>query len=1770
MPEIKNTFIQSKMNKDMDGRIIPNGQYRDGQNVQISRSEGDDVGALETVLGNGLLTTFGLTDPNITCIGKLFDDSRDTIYVFLTNYTDSSATQLSNSTTNIAGVKSYIASYNLSTGTPTILVEGNFLNFSKTHLILGVNIIEDLLFWTDNRNQPRKINVTSPAGYYYNEDQISVAKYYPYEAPLLLDIPQGLFPSPDNPFYESSMRDVSSKYLPIHTNAKVLQIDTINNEIFVEGCKWNIKPQTPSGNQFDGNLVTKTGGKGTLTEKSGVTVTTCDVFQATDRTKLRFTGGFTTLDTMSIGDILNFQFLNPEYDSAWGGDSQYLKERFVRFSYRLKFDDGEYSLSAPFTQIAFVPEQDGYFIGDKVVTSTEEGNAIAQTLIGQESEAFDTTIVKFMENKITDININLMAPTKGNAASRYLWSEVNDKLKVVAIDILYKEADSNKITILDTVELGGFNGNQTSILSYNYQSRKPWKTLSPAQTTRVQDVVPVRALAQESAGNRIMYGNFIDKHTSPISLNYTLQIGDKPQIPSYQNSQLRNDETQYVRKEYQNHTLKQNRSYQVGIVLADRYGRQSNVILSSVLVDSISAEKKGSTIYHSFKNVEDQIINDRYEFAGEADTWPGDMLRITFENIIPTAKLNNGYPGVYSVNDNTLSDVLINYTQSDSLPTCATNSFVTLLGPTSLSGSQPSATMYFKVDSNGIIYDIRISNSTSDWENGMSFEADWTNAGAGCASLLGKVIKGVVETPLDNPLGWYSYKAVIKQTEQEYYNVYLPTALAGYPADQNPDNLTPQTITVQTNTTPGPPPNENQQVNENEATYGKTPHLVYPVGEDESTSHLVLFSDNINKIPKDLQEVGPMQEEFRSSAILFPRVNTFLLKDLIGDYSYSSSQYLPPTKGDRVISISNMTRLGLGEIITNPEEPVIPNLFYKGETDPFIARLSTEKKLGISKNFPNVVGNEFDPPNASAGFVPSTISVVKDTKYAFGPTLTVCETKPVESLLDIFWESSTSGLISTLNNNILNSDNTIPIGISNPDITWSEKDDYGTIISADFQALGFGQTPLGASVTITLDSVISLGNTNRTSSFLLNSLGNGKYNISIAPYSGANSNFICSGNSLENIFTFNFTVTSTNTSNVITIQSQGEVFNRAPNERQFWRRDVLKDAICSRAYQYSLSETAGGGTYDEQNDLIINSSLMALKAEQGSQKMGLKLYSEFQAEQPIGGENSQPFRLFPYTSETEFINGEINYGRILSPPIKWTTSAVGRPNIPTKFSSNVEWQGQYNFFSTWPVGGYIDNYESGYTLQLTSNAVADGSLQVAYYSPTPSNLLDSRKGVTNYGHKLWTNQDPIQIAQFDSILSICGCDLENNMDNVDDPIKVAGSFDYFWNKTSSGNPFDGKFVAANGTWESVQDPPSPEIPFPGPGEGLEIVFDIVRMYQVSMMIPYPEMTLTELAQATNESGFLNDDYERLNVQSAQEIIFGGPQDSFGGSSFTFPLTPAQFTTNGDISTKEAFSRFQNTIIEDLPTGPIYWDFDPSGTQLNPSLGGEALVGQKYNKYLDPNPPTSQLSGGYPHHYWPDINQRLQNDPKYSDFRASGNLADAPSWMKLQNGANTFYQWSEEFCKNFKEINLSETFPGSGNTETNFLHYWSPAGNQISANAAGYKYYINGLGSLNGVDGLGPSRPNNNCRFWVDQPTGQPTNAPLHAYIHAGNPSIASASVIQALNTVGNGMPGGRYVVTIRARDKNGSSTAGQYEWDVPITLPWWKTRANKTWSCTPD
>jgi len=52
MPEIKHTFQAGKMNKDLDERLVPQGEYRDALNIEVRTSDGNDIGAAQNLYGN--------------------------------------------------------------------------------------------------------------------------------------------------------------------------------------------------------------------------------------------------------------------------------------------------------------------------------------------------------------------------------------------------------------------------------------------------------------------------------------------------------------------------------------------------------------------------------------------------------------------------------------------------------------------------------------------------------------------------------------------------------------------------------------------------------------------------------------------------------------------------------------------------------------------------------------------------------------------------------------------------------------------------------------------------------------------------------------------------------------------------------------------------------------------------------------------------------------------------------------------------------------------------------------------------------------------------------------------------------------------------------------------------------------------------------------------------------------------------------------------------------------------------------------------------------------------------------------------------------------------------------------------------------------------------------------------------------------------------------------------------------------------------------------
>ena len=83
MPEIKHVFNQGKMNKDLDERLVENGQYRDAMNIQVSTSEGSDVGTVQNLLGNVNLFANNQIAPNSKCVGAVADESNNRFYWFV-------------------------------------------------------------------------------------------------------------------------------------------------------------------------------------------------------------------------------------------------------------------------------------------------------------------------------------------------------------------------------------------------------------------------------------------------------------------------------------------------------------------------------------------------------------------------------------------------------------------------------------------------------------------------------------------------------------------------------------------------------------------------------------------------------------------------------------------------------------------------------------------------------------------------------------------------------------------------------------------------------------------------------------------------------------------------------------------------------------------------------------------------------------------------------------------------------------------------------------------------------------------------------------------------------------------------------------------------------------------------------------------------------------------------------------------------------------------------------------------------------------------------------------------------------------------------------------------------------------------------------------------------------------------------------------------------------------------------------------------------------
>ena len=174
MASSKRNFIAGRMNKSVDERLVPNSEYVDAMNVRLGSTEDSDIGSVENSKGNSLLTDVILgvyvsisypLSSNAVCLGAFEDGANETIYWFIHD---------KNATDTATGRADLIVSFNARTNstTPHVISFKNAndstnttLNFNERYLINNIDKVGDLLFFTDNYNPPRRINVNKDYPY---------------------------------------------------------------------------------------------------------------------------------------------------------------------------------------------------------------------------------------------------------------------------------------------------------------------------------------------------------------------------------------------------------------------------------------------------------------------------------------------------------------------------------------------------------------------------------------------------------------------------------------------------------------------------------------------------------------------------------------------------------------------------------------------------------------------------------------------------------------------------------------------------------------------------------------------------------------------------------------------------------------------------------------------------------------------------------------------------------------------------------------------------------------------------------------------------------------------------------------------------------------------------------------------------------------------------------------------------------------------------------------------------------------------------------------------------------------------------------------------------------------------------------------------------------------------------------------------------------------------------------------------------------------------
>ena len=610
MPEFVHSFTSGRMNKDLDERLIPNGEYRDALNLDLANSEGANVGTLQNVKGNreqrgceGCSENWSadyidsLQDPVV--IGSIRHDETERIYWFIAAPAKTGSFPY--------GV-SAIAEYDQTTDLvkPVLVDTAGILKFSQDYLITGINILDKFLFWTDDQTEPKKINIEkfktgsvdftthtkipkwAPDTNVYEanltgqpnfvEDDITVAKLSPTAPPTIsaFDSKRGGNGTGTNEVTtEMTLASmVNFTYIPDTTNAPFDSepLDTYGQYLA------NIDPDTGDPNFYQNSSIPNWNGLVTFTVNTVPNWQVNDIIELATEYENDFFERFDFGVTIKITAVNNATItgeiqaisndLRRYYNEAqdviiylWEGllveEKPMFEYVFPRFAYRWKYIDGEYSCFSPFSKVAFLGSEfeylssDGYNIG--------------------------------MTNTIRQLFIESLT-----------WGSE----EVSELDILYKESNSTTIYVVDTLKAKDYAPYTLTSQpdSYEIENELIGATVESNQILRPWDNVPRKAKAQELIGNRVVYGNYLQNYTLNEKINLNVSVR------SNEHSSVADD----TRTRMPDESLKSIRTYQVGVIFKDKLGRETPVFTSesaSVQVDISNSKNRNQLLVTPLNNV---------------------------------------------------------------------------------------------------------------------------------------------------------------------------------------------------------------------------------------------------------------------------------------------------------------------------------------------------------------------------------------------------------------------------------------------------------------------------------------------------------------------------------------------------------------------------------------------------------------------------------------------------------------------------------------------------------------------------------------------------------------------------------------------------------------------------------------------------------------------------------------------------------------------------------------------------------------------------------------------------------------------------------------------------------------------------------------------------------------------------------------------------------------------------------------------------------------